>query len=119
MSLNVQNPQQLAQFDRHIKVYTERLEASRCVLLALQGVLLDELSQQRSMHLMRYVIAWLMRVVEPGVDYPKKQITLPLPADQPMVFRCLPEYLLEDIVDNFKFITRNMGYALPATQCEE
>jgi ubiquitin conjugation factor E4 B len=102
-----------------MKAFTEKLEASRCVLLALQGVLLDELSQQRSMHLMRYVIAWLMRLVEPGVDYPKKQITLSLPADQPMVFRCLPEYFLEDIVDNFKFITRNMPYALPVTQCEE
>jgi ubiquitin conjugation factor E4 B len=60
-----------------------------------------------------------MRLVLPGVDYPKQQITLPLPADQAMVFRCLPEYLLEDIVDNFKFMTRNMPYAIPATQCEE
>jgi ubiquitin conjugation factor E4 B len=114
-----QNPAQLAQFDKSIQAYTVRLEASKCVLLALQGVLLDEQSQQRSMQLMRYVIAWLMRLVQPGIEYPKTQITLPLAADQPMVFRCLPEYLLEDIVDNFKFITRNMPQALPVTQCEE
>jgi ubiquitin conjugation factor E4 B len=88
-------------------------------LKALQGVLLDELTQSRSMLLMRYVIAWLLRLLQPNSRYPQKQITLPLADEQPDVFRCLPEYFVEDIVDNFKFVTNQMPHILPSTQCEE
>ena len=41
------------------------------------------------------------------------------PDQQADVFRCLPEYFLQDIVDNFKFITRNMPQIITTTQCEE
>ncbi|EKG21521.1 hypothetical protein MPH_01115 [Macrophomina phaseolina MS6] len=66
---------------------------------------------------MRYVIVWLLRLVSPG--YPQKPIRLPLPEQQPEAFKCLPEYFLEDIVDNFKFITRMMPQIATSTQCEE
>jgi ubiquitin conjugation factor E4 B len=89
------------------------------VIKAIQGILLDDLSQQRSMQLMRYVIVWLLRLVAPDSQYPRKQLTLPLPEEQPLVFRCLPEYFLEDIVDNFKFITRNMPHIILSSQCDE
>ena len=42
-----------------------------------------------------------------------------LPPEEPEVFRCLPEYFLEDVVDNFKFITRNMPQIITSTQCDE
>ncbi len=86
---------------------------------AIQGVLLDELTQARSMQFMRYVIVWMLRLVSPKVEYPKQEIPLPLPQKQPDVFRCLPEYFLEDIVDNFQFITSNMPQIITSTQCEE
>lgn len=85
--------------------------------MATQGVLLDELSQARSMQFMRYVIVWLLRLVSPG--FPQKSLELPLLEEQPTAFKCLPEYFLEDIVDNFKFITRFMPHIITSTQCEE
>ena len=44
---------------------------------------------------------------------------LPLKEEQPEVFKCLPEYFLEDIVDNFKFITRHLSHIITTTQCDE
>ena len=71
------------------------------------------------MQLMRYMVVWLMRMIEPNVNFPKQEMTLPLPTELPMAYRCLPEYYLEDIVDNFKHIVSRLGYTLPPTQCEE
>lgn len=109
----------LAIFDEQVKRIKNAIEGYRSRLKAVQGVLLDELSQQRSMQLMRYVIAWVIRMVQPGTDYPKKQVKLPLAAEQPLLFQCLPEYFIEDIVDNFKFVTSHMPHIIPQTQCEE
>lgn len=106
-------------FDQHHKRYTDTLERAKSTLHALRGILLDEQTQARSMLLMRYVIVWLLRLLQPSTNFPQKPITLPLAEDQPMVFRCLPEYFVEDIVDNFKFITSNMPHIVLPTQCEE
>jgi ubiquitin conjugation factor E4 B len=109
----------LALFEQRLKEFKHNLERTRSTIESIKGILLDELTQQRSMQLMRYVIAWLLRLVQPESEYPKRQITLPLAAEQPLVFRCLPEYFLEDIVDNFKFVTQHIPHVIPVTQCEE
>lgn len=70
------------------------------------------------MQFMRYVIVWLLRLAS-GQNLPKEKLQLPLPAQQPEIFKCLPEYFLEDIVENFKFITGNMPQIVTTTQCEE
>lgn len=113
------NNQQLALFDEHVKRYKDQLEKARCVIRAVQGVLADETAQQRSMQFMRFVIVWLLRVAVPETAYPKEEIRLPLAEDVPQVFKCLPEFLLYDIVDNFKFCTREMPWTIMPTQCEE
>jgi ubiquitin conjugation factor E4 B len=115
----IANPTQLAAFDSHVQRYRASLEKTHAMIFSIQAVLLDELSQGRSMLFMRYVIAWLLRVVRPESNYPKKDIELPLPEEPSIVFRCLPEYILQDIVDNFKFTTRNMPTAILTSQCEE
>ena len=114
--LNV--PMALARFDETMKRYKEQVEKGHCVYLSLEGILLDDLSQARSMSFMRYIIVWLMRLVS-GVDFPKQPFDLPLPADQPDVVKCLPEYFLEDIVDHFKFVTGHMPHVISPTQCDE
>ncbi|KAF2117809.1 ubiquitin elongating factor core-domain-containing protein, partial [Lophiotrema nucula] len=114
-----QNPAQLAVFEAHVKRVKDQIERGHCTILATQGVLLDEVSQARSMQFMRYVIVWLLRLVSPQSDFPKRQVQLPLPDEQPKAFSCLPEYFLEDIVDNFKYITRYMPHIITSTQCEE
>jgi ubiquitin conjugation factor E4 B len=120
------NPVQLAQFELALKKYKERLETGNCIVNAITGVLLDEESQGRSMSLMRYIIVWLMRLVDPrsatagpATLYPNSSIPLPLPEQQPEIFKCLPEYFIEDIVDNFKFTTSHMPWIIQSTQCEE
>ena len=113
------NPAQLAIFERALNKYKEQIEKGLSYKMAVQGVLLDELNQTRSMQFMRYVMVWLIRVVSADHEFPKKPLKLPLPEEQPEVFRCLPEYFIEDVIDNFKFITRNMPQIITATQSDE
>jgi ubiquitin conjugation factor E4 B len=115
----INNPAQLTMFDAHVKKIKDQIERGHCTVMATQGILLDDNAQGRSMQFMRYVIVWLLKLVSPGGSFPKKQLDLPLPSEQPMAFQCLPEYFLEDIVDNFKFITRFMPHIITSTQCEE
>ena len=111
------NPVALQQFDNALKKYKGQVEQGHCIIHATRGVLLDEGTQARSMQFMRYVIVWLIRLVSP--DYPKKPPKLPLPQKQPEVFQCLPEYFIEDVIDNFKFITRHIPHIIASTQCKE
>ncbi|KAE9977605.1 hypothetical protein EG328_001978 [Venturia inaequalis] len=113
------SPQQLAMYEAAMKKYKVQLDNDKCRIHAINGVLLDDVTQQRSMQLMRYVMVWLLRMVDPGSEYPKGQVTLPLPEKQPDVFSCLPEYFIEDIVDNFKFVTGNLPWIITSTQCDE
>ena len=110
---------QLSMFENTLKKYKDQIDRGYCVVHATQGVLLDHITQARSMQFMRYVIVWLLRLILPSSSYPNGSIILPLPAEQPKTFSCLPEYFIEDIVDNFKFITRNTPDIITSTQCEE
>lgn len=113
------DPLRLRVFENALKKYKDQLERGTCVMHAIQGVLLDDLSQQRSLLFMRYIIVWLMRIAVPGTTFPAQPINLPLAADQPKVFQCLPEWFIDDIVSNFKYVTNNMPQLIVATQCEE
>ena len=113
------NPTQLAVFEKAVQKYKDRVDELISYKLAVQGVLLDELTQTRSMQFMRYVMVWLLRLISPGQQYPQRSLEVPLPSDQPEIFACLPEYFIEDVVDNFKFITRNMPQIVTTTQSDE
>ncbi|EMC97218.1 hypothetical protein BAUCODRAFT_68628 [Baudoinia panamericana UAMH 10762] len=112
------DPRYLAQFERQVDNIKKSIDDNWSTIHATNGVLLDEVSQALSMQFMRYVIVWLLRLAS-GKNLPKEQLELPLPAEQPDVFRCLPEYFLEDIVDNFKFITGNIPGIITPQQCNE
>ncbi|KAI2632709.1 ubiquitin conjugation factor E4 [Hypomontagnella submonticulosa] len=74
----------------------------------IEGVVLDESTQTLSLQFMRYVAVWLLRVAS-GKDYTPVngvKLELPLSADKPDAFSCLPEYALQDITENFKFAFR-------------
>ena len=115
----VNDPNQLQHFERAIQKWKEQIEKGTSYKYAVEGVLLDELSQGRSMQFMRYVIVWLLRLVSPKHDFPNKPVELPLQQQQPEAFKCLPEYFLEDVVSNFKFIMRNMPQIITSTQSDE
>ena len=109
----------LRMFDNAIKKYKDQIDKGLSYKYAVQGVLLDDLTQARSMQFMRYVIVWMLRLVSPGHNYPKQLLRLPLPEKQTEVFKCLPEYFLEDIVGNYKFIMKNMPQIITSTQSDE
>ncbi|PYH93723.1 hypothetical protein BO71DRAFT_326916 [Aspergillus ellipticus CBS 707.79] len=114
----VNNPAQLRVFEDALKKYKDKLDLGIALKYSLQGVLFDDQWQARSMLFMRYVIVWLLRVVS-GTNFPRAEIQLPLPEQQPEVFKCLPEYFLDDIVSNFKFIMWCMPQIITATQGDE
>lgn len=114
----VSNPAVRARFEEALKRAKDQAEQYQCVYLAIEGILMDELSQARGMAFMRYVIVWMARLVS-GVDFPSKQYDLPLPETQPDVFKCLPEYFIEDVVDHFQFVVGHMPHVVSPTQCDE
>ncbi|KAI1374861.1 ubiquitin conjugation factor E4 [Hypoxylon crocopeplum] len=86
---------------------------------AIEGVVLDSSMQALSLQFMRYVSVWLLRVAS-GTDYkPGKDLKLPLPADKPEAFSCLPEYALQDVVENFKFVFRFLPQILVSAVGDE
>ena len=112
------NPMQLRVFEQALKKYKDRLDLGLALKYSLQGVLFDDQWQSRSMLFMRYVIVWLLRLVS-GVDFPRQTLSLPLPDEEPEIFKCLPEYFLDDIVSNFKIIMWCMPQIITATQGDE
>lgn len=115
----INDPVNLKMFDAAVKKFKERIDAGLSYKHAAQGILLDDLAQARSMLFMRYVIVWLLRIVAPGTDFPKESLQLPLHNETLDVFKCLPEYFLEVVVGNFKFIMRNMPQIITSTQSDE
>ncbi|KAL2809946.1 ubiquitin elongating factor core-domain-containing protein [Aspergillus granulosus] len=114
----VNNPIQLRLFETHLKKYKDRVDLGYALKYSLQGVLFDDQWQFRSMTFMRYVIVWLLRVAS-GKNFPKEQISLPLPQEPSEAFKCLPEYFVDDIVSNFKFIMWSMPQIVTAAQGDE
>jgi ubiquitin conjugation factor E4 B len=112
------NPMQLRVFEQALKKYKDKLDLGLSLKYSLQGVLFDDQWQARSMLFMRYVIVFLLRLVS-GKNFPKEQIQLPLPEEQSEVWKCLPEYFVDDVVSNFKFIMWSMPQIITATQGDE
>lgn len=105
------SPRQLAVFEISMKRHIDALERAMALKFAIEGCLLDEKMQGRSLQFMRYVSVWLLRVASQSTYTPNKPdepLALPLPKEQPDEFKCLPEYALQDIVDNFKFVFRHV-----------
>lgn len=102
----VNRPEQMRLLDEAVKRHTAVLERAMALKFAIEGVLLEARTQSRTLLFMRYVIVWLLGVASQTTYTPETWLKLPLPAEQPEAFRCLPEYVLQVVVDNFKFVFR-------------
>lgn len=114
----INNPAQLRMFDNAVKKYKDQIDKGLSYKFAVQGVLLDEQMQARSLQFMRYVIVWLLRLVSRS-DFPKESIKLPIPPTSSDIFEALPEYFLEDVIGAYRFVMRNMPWTISSTQCDE
>ncbi|KAH9896390.1 ubiquitin conjugation factor E4 [Xylariomycetidae sp. FL2044] len=113
------NPLRLAVAKQQLQNAVNTVERSCALKYAIQGVVLDENMQTLSLQFMRYVSVWLLRVAS-GTDYvPGKAIRLPLAAEKPDAFSCLPEYALQDVVENFKFVFRFLPQILMSAVGDE
>ena len=112
-------PGQLQMFENALKKYKDEYDKRLSYKYAVQGVLLDELAQTRSMQFMRFLTVWILRIVSPHGQFPKEKISLPLPPEGPEIFKCLPEYFLEDVAGNFGFILYNLPQIISSTQSDE
>ncbi|ODA77739.1 hypothetical protein RJ55_06341 [Drechmeria coniospora] len=115
-------PHQLRLFEETLKRHTNVLEKTIALKYAIEGALLDERMQSTSLRFMRYVAVWLLRLVTGSNYRPGKEsqaIKLPLSMEGSEAFACLPEYALQNIVDNFKFIFRWLPAILPSAVGEE
>ena len=75
---------------------------------SIEGVVLDDAIQTSSLQFMRYVSVWLLRTAS-GTNYlPGQKIKLPLAAERPQAFSCLPEYAIQDVVENLRFIFQSV-----------
>ncbi|KAK0634585.1 ubiquitin elongating factor core-domain-containing protein [Bombardia bombarda] len=99
-------PDQLRLLETTLQRHVNVLEKSMALKFSIEGVLLEQKMQSRSLQFMRYVTVWLLRVASQSDYTPDKQLHIPLPVKQPEAFSCLPEYALQDILDNFTFVFR-------------
>lgn len=113
------NPAHLTIFDNAVKKYKDQVDRALSFKYTLQGVMGDQTNQARSMLFMRYVSVWMLRIASSNPKFPAQALTLPLPEEQPEVFKCLPEYFLEVVVNNFKHIMYHMPDIVTSTQAEE
>ncbi|KHN98331.1 ubiquitin fusion degradation protein 2 [Metarhizium album ARSEF 1941] len=115
-------PHQLRLLEETLKRHTNVLEKTIALKHAIEGALLDERMQSTSLRFMRYVAVWLLRLVTDSDYKPGKEtqlIRLPLSSDNSEAFACLPEYALQNIVDNFKFIFRFLPKIIPSAVGDE
>ncbi|KAM0261933.1 hypothetical protein ACHAQJ_001936 [Trichoderma viride] len=115
-------PHQLRLFEETLKRHTNVLEKTIALKYSIEGVLLDERMQSTSLRFMRYVAVWLLRIAT-GSDYKPgtetETIKLPIEIGNSDAFAYLPEYTLQNIVDNFKFVFRWLPTILPSAVGEE
>ncbi|KAL2891200.1 Ubiquitin conjugation factor E4 [Ceratocystis lukuohia] len=100
------NPAQRAHFESVIARHREFIDIMTGKKHSIEGIMMDQKMQETSLRFMRYVAVWLLRVGSQSDYIPGRTITLPLPQSENRAFSCLPEYALQNVVDNFKFVYR-------------
>ena len=109
----------IAMIERNMKLYDDAIDRYVSYKYAAEAVLLDEKMQQRALMFTRYVSVWLLRIASNSDYTPEKQLQLPLAPEHPEAFSCLPEYVLQNIVDHFKFLFRRVPRILPSAVGDE
>ncbi|KAI5478750.1 ubiquitin conjugation factor E4 B [Pseudohyphozyma bogoriensis] len=104
-----------AQIDR----YKKKMETYNSHLHAYEVQLLDPEYLAKCVGFVNLVMAWLVRLVDPKKTHPDPQISFPLPEETPVLFRFLPEYLIEDVTEFLSFVSKYAPQVLAENSQDE
>lgn len=113
-----QDPRVHSLFEMRLAKFREAVDSRWSIIHATRGILTDSTLQSNSIQVMHFLIVWLLRLAS-GKSIPQDTLTLPLSDAEPDAFRYLPEYFLEVIVSNFKYILRWTPGLVTPSQCSE
>jgi ubiquitin conjugation factor E4 B len=93
-----------------VRAQIERMKKEKEVRLAviygMQTHLLDPTFVSLQVAYSNFVMTWLVRLVDPKGKHPQELIEMPLPETAPRAFDMLPEFLFDDVIGFFAFISR-------------
>lgn len=97
---------QALQGEAAIQRFKNEVDLLRASVSAYDTQLLSKEFIQRNVAFLCFSMTWLIRLVDPTHQYPSTMIKLPLPAEAPVQFKMLPEYLIENVAEYLEFIVR-------------
>ncbi|KAJ9117556.1 hypothetical protein QFC22_004406 [Naganishia vaughanmartiniae] len=101
-----QGTPQALQGEAAIQRFKSDIDVLRSSVAAYDTQLLSKEFIQRNIQFLCFSMTWLIRLVDPTHRYPVNMIKLPLPAEAPVQFKMLPEYLIENVAEYLEFIIR-------------
>jgi ubiquitin conjugation factor E4 B len=97
---------QALQGEAAIQRFKSDIDVLRSSVAAYDTQLLSREFIQRNIQFLCFSMTWLIRLVDPTHRYPVSMIQLPLPAEAPVQFKMMPEYLIENVAEYLEFIIR-------------
>lgn len=106
------NPTAKAQGEAEITKLKADIATLHASIHAYDTQLLDPAFTRLNLTFCGFVMTWMLRLVDPKHQHPQTPISLPLPAEAPIQFKMLPEFLLENVVEYYLFLSRYSPDAL-------
>ncbi|KZV65315.1 hypothetical protein PENSPDRAFT_614272 [Peniophora sp. CONT] len=101
---------------RQVKSQMETLKANQH---AYMTQLMDQELLFKSNTFTSFVVTWLIRFNDPAQKHPRPTVELPLPQEVSLDFRVLPEYILDNVIEYYVFLTRSDPRSLNVAGKEE
>ncbi|PCH40023.1 hypothetical protein WOLCODRAFT_88418 [Wolfiporia cocos MD-104 SS10] len=104
-----------ARTEHAINAVKIEMEKAMATQIAYSAQLADPELLFRSVSFNNFVSTWLIRMVEPRHQHPNPTVELPLPQEVPEIFKVMPEYIVEDVVDYQLYVIRQAPDTLDLT----
>ncbi|KAF8315752.1 ubiquitin elongating factor core-domain-containing protein [Cantharellus anzutake] len=96
---------------RQVEQLIERMKEQKAKMsshiFTYQLQLLDPELIDRMISFTTFSMAWIIRLVDPLKKYPNSSLELPLPQEVPEIFRHLPEYFVEDVIEFYLYVVKH------------
>lgn len=97
---------QASRVQAQIEQMKKAKNAREAQVLAIQTHLLDPNFVHWQSSYTNFLMTWLVRIVDPKGQHPRVPIEMPLPEETNQAFNMLPEWLFEDAIGFFNFLSR-------------